>query len=111
MTARQIIPIVEGDGDTEAVPALANAMLKKMGGHSIYVANPKNAHGSTNLTKEGGIERFFKYACMEPACSGVIVTIDGDKQCPVTLAGNLAERIRALGIPKPAAVVVAASEY
>jgi Domain of unknown function (DUF4276) len=109
---KKIVPIVEGDGEVLAVPALLHRLLQEMGESSFQVATPKNAHGSGNLAKPDGIERFVKYAWLEPDCSSVLVLIDGDSaDCPMKLASGLSSRIRALNGPKPVAIVVANREY
>ena len=110
--AGKIVPIVEGDGEVTAVPVLLHRLLRESNALGFQVATPKNAHGSGNLTKEGGVEKFVRYAWIEPGCAAVIIIIDGDAtDCAMTLAKNLAARIRKLKGPKPVAVVVANREY
>jgi hypothetical protein len=93
----KIVPIVEGDGEVTAVPVLLHRMLHERGVLELHIATPKNAHGCGNLTKVGGIERFVRYAWIEPECAAVIVIIDGDSSpCALTLAKDLAKRIRCL---------------
>lgn len=106
-----IIPVVEGDGDVKAVPCLIHAILRNLGDRSLQVGKPKNAHGSANLKRPGGIERLVKYAWTDPKCAGVLVVMDSDDDCPVTLAKALAERVRVAGCLKPTAIVAAATEY
>lgn len=106
-----IIPVVEGDGDVKAVPCLIHAILRGLNDRALHVGEAKNAHGSANLKRPGGIERFVKYAWMDPKCAGVLVVLDSDDDCPVTLAKNLAERVRCIGSLKPTAIVAAASEF
>ena len=111
MARNQIIPVVEGDGDTFAVPNLISSILRNVKDRSLIVGKPKNAHGATNLKKSNGIESFVKYAWMEPNCAGVLVILDSDDDCPVQLAESLALRIRTIGCRKPTVIVAAAKEY
>jgi hypothetical protein len=108
-----IVPVVEGPGDAAALPVLLRIILAQLHQHDIGVATPKNAHGSGNLYKPGGLERFVQYACRTPECGGVLVVIDtdSDENCPKTLAPELAARARALRASKPIAVVLANREY
>jgi hypothetical protein len=109
----QIVPIVEGDGDIEAVPCLLYKLLHLKQEFRISVAPPKNAHGCGNLLKRGGIERFVEYARMEPRCAAVLVIVDGDAcgDCPVLTAQALAARVRAMPRSSPVEIVVANREY
>lgn len=116
-----LVPIVEGDGEVEAVPLLLRRLLHEV--YKVYdvqVARPKNAHGCGRLTAPGGIERFVRYALSEPTCDGVLVLIDNDAvrgvselkdNCAPALAHYLARRIRAIRPAKAVGVVVARWEY
>ena len=53
----KIVPIVEGDGEVEAVPALLSKLLAEMQRFDIYVGDIANAHGCGNLTRPGRWER------------------------------------------------------
>lgn len=110
--AGKIVPIVEGDGEITAVPALLYRLLREADASDFQVATPKNAHGAGNLTKKDGVEKFVQYAWLEPGCVGVIIVLDGDSsRCAMTLATGLAKRVRKLNVTKPVAVVVANREY
>lgn len=114
MNANQIISIVEGDGEVDAFPHLVQQLLKKRGVNGFVVPRAKNSHGGSNLKKEGGLERFVRYAWMEKKCAGVLVLIDGDDSdwpCAKKLAVSLAARVAKLGALKPTAVIVATQEY
>ena len=109
----KIVPIVEGDGEVTAVPILLYRLLQEQNEFDFQIATPKNAHGCGNLTKEGGVERFVRYAWLEPDCAAVLILIDGDVgcDCPWEFARDLAGRVRMLNGPKPVAIVVANREY
>ena len=64
--------------------------------------------GRGNLTRDGGIERFFGYVRDQDA---VLIVLDADEDCPVDLALGLAQRIRALRPSVPAAIVAANAAF
>ena len=102
----QLGVIAEGDGDQPAI----GVILRRLSGMyedlaQVQVGEVSNAHGRPNLTKANGIERFFRYAARDH--DAVLVLLDADRDCPLTLAADLAGRIRACGLSIPAAVVCA----
>jgi hypothetical protein len=120
----RLIPIVEGDGEVKALPLLLRRLFGEI--DQIYdfeIAKPKNAHGCGGLTTPDGIERFVKYALIEPDCEAVLVLIDNDAtrglpenqaledDCAPALAHYLAQRINGIHPSKPVVVVVARWEY
>lgn len=82
---RKIVPIVEGDGEVRAVPALLHKVMQHHQRYDLQVALPKNAHGKGALTRPGGIEQFLELAYREPGCAGVLVMLDADDDCPLEL--------------------------
>ena len=109
---RVLVPVVEGDGEVQAVPILLRKIFADLQEFAWEVARPKNAHGCGNITKENGIERFVELACSEQGCAGVLVLMDSDgKACPSQLAKELAQRVRAGYIRHPVAIVVAHHEF
>ncbi len=107
----KIVPIVEGPGEVEAVPALLWKLLAERDRYDIQVETPQNAHGCGNLTKPGGIERFVQNAWTKRDCGAVLVLVDADKKCPVEMAADFARRILALGVRFPVVIVIAKCEY
>ena len=97
----KIVPIVEGPGDVEAVPALLWKLLAEQGRYDIQIETPQNAHGCGNLTTPGGIERFVQNAWTKRDCGAVLILVDADKKCPVEMAADFARRIFALGYVSP----------
>ena len=108
---RKIVPIVEGDGEVDAVPALLHKMLKASGRSDIGVGTPLNAHSCSNLTKTGGLERFVQIAALRQDCGAILVLMDADKGCPLTIAKDFVDRIKKLGTKYPVVVVIANCEY
>lgn len=107
----KIVPIVEGDGEVDAVPALLSKLLAEMQRFDIYVGDVANAHGCGNLTRPGGVERFVGNACTKSDCGAVLILMDADKQCPVELARSLSQRVEAVGVRFPVVTVIAKCEY
>jgi hypothetical protein len=106
-----IVPIVEGYGEVAAVPALLRKILGQATRYDIQVARPKNANGRGNLTKEGGLERFIRYAWMERDCGAILILIDSEGECPLDLAKALSKRVNDMGVVYPVVIVIAHSMY
>ncbi len=98
--------IAEGDGDKPAIGVMLRRLpslyedLAQVQAESVY-----NAHGRSNLTKVNGIERFCRL--LAPAHDAILVLLDADQDCPLTLAADLAARMQACALGVPAAVVCA----
>lgn len=107
----KIVPIVEGDGEVTAVPALLTKILRQVPRYDIQVARPKSANGRGNLTKEGGLEKFIRYSWKERDCGAILVLLDADTECPLTLAQDLTRRAEAIGVLFPVVVVVSKRMY
>lgn len=118
-----IVPIVEGDGEIEAVPLLLRRLLwEKLGRYDWRVKPPKNAHGCGSLTSSEGIERFVRYALSEQ-CHGILILIDRDairslsdserppEDCVADFARYIGKRVSAINPSVPVAIVVACHEY
>ena len=106
---RNIIAIVEGAGDKDAVQLLIRRILEeRFAIYDILVSRPKVANGKPNLIKN--FVKFVKYAMIE-GCAAILVLLDADRDCPVELARCLALKASALNAPIPIAVACAASEY
>ncbi len=110
MNPRSIVPVVEGSGDSKAVPALLRRILwEHFTRYDITVDSPKSAKGKKNLIKD--YEKFVRYASIEPSCAGILVLLDADDECPVEEVGKLVERTRNLNLAKAVTIVYANREY
>lgn len=108
----RIVPIVEGDGEVEAVPLLLGKLVAGMGRPEIGISRPPlNAGSCSNLTKFGGLERFVQTAALRPDCGAILVLMDADKGCPLKIAQDFVARITALGTKHSVVVVIAKCEY
>ena len=103
----KLVPIVEGNGELKAVPILLYKLLHQLQRYDIHIAEPKPAYGRDNLLKPGGIEKFVRYAWRERECGAILILLDADEDCPLTLVRDLARRITALGLLYPVVIVCA----
>lgn len=106
-----IVPIVEGDGEVDAVPNLLNRLIMRNECFDLFAAKVINAHGCANIIKENGVERFIRLALSKPQCEGVLVLLDADEACAYELSNGLARRVGTLNPNKPVVVVAAKCEY
>lgn len=119
-----IVPIVEGDGEVTALPELLRRLLyEEFLVYDWQILRPKNAHGCGNLTAPNGIERFVRYALIEPECDAIFILIDRDAvlglpeaerpadDCVPAFAQILVERVARLNPSIPVVIVIACWEY
>ena len=105
-----IVPIVEGDGEVEAIPNLLRRVLGELHGrYDIRIQRPINARGKPKLLKR--FENFLEYARRDQECNAVLVLLDGDKDCPRDLTGALTQTATRLNLGIPVAIVCAHREY
>ncbi|NWF94518.1 MAG: DUF4276 family protein [Candidatus Thorarchaeota archaeon] len=106
-----IVPVVEGDGEVEAVPLLLRRFLERMNREDIIVARALNAHGRSNITKPGGFERLVEYAQRKDGAAGILVLIDADSDCPKELVTGLCIRAKQSHLVCPLVLIAAKPEY
>ncbi len=109
-----IVPVVEGPGDVAALPELLSRILLQMYGRpDIIVGWGKSrvvmAKDRSRLEKE--LERFLRHAQNKPDCGGILVLMDADNDCPVTLFREMSGRCQQSGVTVPVQVVYARREY
>jgi hypothetical protein len=107
----KLVPIVEGDGELDAVRWLLRQVLHERGEFGLDVTRPVNAHGKGNLTVAGGLEKHLEYAALRPGCRGILVLVDANGDCPIETAQGLAERAAGRRMSVPTAVVAARRAY
>ena len=107
----KIVPIVEGKGEVAAFPKLLHRLLHENQRYDIQVVEPKSAHGCNNLKKPNGLEKFLRYAAIEPGCSAILILMDADGDCPRKLARDFASRVQTAGLRFPTVIVIAKCEY
>ena len=90
-----IVPVVEGDGDASALPELLNRIIStKFNRYDIVVAEGKSkvvkANGLDKLKNK--LEKFLLHAQNKPKCGAILILVDADTECPVTLAQHFSHR-------------------
>lgn len=109
MNGHNIVAIVEGVGDKNAVPSLVRKILQEqLDRYDIGTGKSKVANGRENLV--GKFEKFVEYAMGENP-SAILVLVDADEDCPVELARDFVRRAAAMNAQVPIAIVCAKSEY
>jgi len=107
----KIVPIVEGEGEIDAVPKLIYKILRHLGRHDFVVTDGKNAGGSSNLKKQADLTRLLRAAERESGIIGSLILIDADDDCPMTLATEIVQLVKQISVRYSVVVVVANREY
>ncbi|HBY98422.1 MAG: hypothetical protein M5U01_05525 [Ardenticatenaceae bacterium] len=105
----RIIPIVESDGDMEAVPLLIRRTLHQNELWHREVGTPKKARNMAVFGQRAA--DFLRYARREKDCAAILVVLDLDDGCPAHVARQLADQVRGLHTDVPVAIVLAHREY
>jgi len=108
---RKIFPIVEGEGEIEAVPKLIVKILHHLGRYDFVSVAGRNARGCDNLKKREFLERLIRAAEELDGVAAVLIVVDADDNCPKVLAAELSQTVREIGVRVAVAVVVANREY
>jgi len=105
-----IVPIVEGQAETESVPVLMRRILEQFGAHDVDIARPFRVKRN-KVVREGELERAITQAVRDrPGVAAVIVILDADDDCPAELGGLLLNR-SVTATDKPVGVVLAKREF
>jgi hypothetical protein len=105
-----IQPIVEGQGDVDAVPLLLRRLRDEAKAWGLEVARP-HRRPRTQLVKKDSLQRAVAFAALRHDCSAILVLFDADDDCPKALAPTLEDWAREAAGGKPCAVVMANREY
>lgn len=106
----KIVPIVEGDGELDAVPVILRRILYE--NFQVFdweIGRPKKAHSLPAFRQK--LSNFIQYAQMEPAATHILIVIDLDDGCPKEEVRRLTEEIRQTNPKIPVLVVLAHREY
>lgn len=105
-----IIPIVEGQGEVDAVPVLLRRILAEVEIYDLEIARPFRVKRN-RVVREGELERAIHQALRDRAtASSLILILDADDDCPRELGPQLLARCRA-ATEVPVAVVLASREF
>ncbi|MEW6666150.1 MAG: DUF4276 family protein [Thermodesulfobacteriota bacterium] len=106
-----LVPIVEGQGEVEAVPVLLRRILSEMAVYDVAITRPFRVKRN-RVVREGEIERAIRLAISDRSqVGGVLVILDADDDCPAALGPDLLKRCRAVVPSLPVAVVLAHREF
>lgn len=104
-----IIPIVEGEGDVDAVPRLIDRTLAFLERWDWTVGPPKKCGGVHALRAK--LPNFLWYAQSEPECGAILILVDLDDGCPFKVSQDMVQQIQSLHLTRPVAIVLAHREY
>jgi Domain of unknown function (DUF4276) len=105
-----IQPIVEGHGETDAVPLLLRRLRDQAGLFDLQIG-ASIRRTRAQLVREETLAQAVELARRQPNCSSILILLDGDDDCPRELAPRLEAWARAAAAELPSAVVMAHREY
>jgi len=101
-----ILPIVEGQSESESVPILLRRIRDQMQAFDIQIARPWRVKRN-KVVKEGELERAINHGISDRGnIAAVLVLLDAEDDCPASLGPQLLERCRQT-TNLPVAVVLA----
>ena len=105
----KIIPIIEGQGEIDAVPTLLYKIWHDLQQWPWQVGKPFRANSLGRLKKY--LASLLRKASNRKDCRALLILLDLDDGCAVETAKQLAEEIRKLNLAQPVAIVFAVREY
>lgn len=99
--------VVEGHGEVEAAHNLI-VRLTREHGHDLQWARPRRF---PNLHLQRGVHKAAEVVRIEPRVDALLILRDEDDACPAQTGPEIADWLRALRLPFPAAVVMFCREY
>ncbi len=108
--AKSIVPVVEGYSEIEAVPILIRRISDSLGIYNVGVATPFRVKRN-KVVKAGELEKAVEVAIRSRKnVGGILLLLDSDDDCPVTLYEDLKQRISS-STNLPCSVVFAVKEF
>lgn len=106
------VPVVEGQGEGQAVPALLHRLAAESG-HPIRVNAPIRVKSGSFLNDADYFNRYVALAAAKAAQAGgfVVILLDCEDDCPATLGPELLRRARAIRPGVEIGVFLAYREY
>jgi hypothetical protein len=109
----QVVSIVEGDGEVQALPVLLRRLNSWLT-HEVYatIQPPIRVHRDRFIRRQEEFERMLQLAAKKCLDDGwILILMDADDDCPVTLANELYERARRVVPHRSVSVVLANREF
>jgi len=108
--ALNIQPIVEGDGEVDAVPLLLRRLLSTASIYDIKI-QPPIKRKRTELIQKDLLQKNVRLASGSNGCVGILVIIDSDDDCPKKLGPVLQSYAQEAAGSIPCRVVLCHREY
>lgn len=110
---KQIVPIVEGDGEVDAFPVLLRRLAAWMTPEKLVnIAYPIRVRRDRFLNKQEEFNRQLILAASKCAGDGwIVILLDADDDCPVSRAAEISQRAQAIIPHQPLSVILANREY
>jgi hypothetical protein len=107
-----ILPIVEGHGEMQAVPALIRRVAAAYASASYVEVGRAIRTGRSDIVKPNGIERVVELAARQThSGDGILVVLDADDDLPCELGPLLLARAASIRPDRRTRVVVANREF
>lgn len=109
-----IVSIVEGQGETHALPLLLRRLAAEICPQYWVEARYPIRVPRDRLLKPGQLERYVQIAALQAGGGGVLIMIDAEDQtsgCPASLGPRIYDRTTIARGDVPALVVIAKNEY
>lgn len=108
-----VVPIVEGDGEVKALPALLRRFEAwRPSGRFVNVLRPIRVRRDRFLNNDDEFRRQLLLAALKCEQTGwILILLDADDDCPKILAQSILRRARLVVPNKPISVVLANREY
>ncbi len=103
--------IVEGDGEVRALPVLLRRLAELRGIFDIRIPEPIRVRRDQFIRREEEFRRKLLLAAAKAEGGSVLVLLDADDDCPVSLAADLTRRALEVLGESSVAVVVPQREY
>ena len=113
MNRKQIICLVEGQGEDKAVPILIRRVAQEINpALQFHLSVSAFRVKRDKVVKAGELENAIRVAAQTFANPGaILILLDADEDCPAALAPQLLQRAQAARSDLPIAVVLAQREY
>jgi hypothetical protein len=108
-----VCAIVEGDGEVAALPIVLRRLQERFGpSEHVHVTAPIRVYKDRFLNREEEVKRHLLLAAAKCGDEGwILVLLDADDACPMTLAQSIQQRAQAYVPHRRLAVVIANREF
>ena len=103
----KVMAIVEGDGEVGAVPILLRRIAEGLGRFDIEVPSPIRVRRDRFLRRDEEFRRMLLLADAKAQGGTILIMLDADDDCPVTLAAEVRSRALPLATTTRVVVVIA----